>query len=328
MTTNANVSWNPRAHPMTRPPRMSYQNYTASRNPGASSATPRPNADQESDTRYVDSVKPTPRKTTTSTGNEGGNGEVELGWIRAAATRDEARAWGVTFHYNPTDIQTAVSPSADTIVGATAGDSTDTSMPVGVWGTGSVALTLYFNRIYDMNGSSGDYPTPLGSSPLGEDHWEMIRKLGTQWDVEYLYRAINGDPRADTVVDYKTSDYGVITPLAVDARLGPLAWRGTITRMDVNHLLFTPDYIPTFTVVSLTLTRQLTQGYEETGSASDGETAAGSAATTETPAVLINTMTSATTGQMSTKSTSKTSTNAAKKNMSGGAMTGYKIPQP
>ena len=269
--TGKTVAWNPRSHPLTRPPRLSYQNYTASRREDLSSS-PRTSGFEEAKVTGGDlfgvMTPDNAKKAREAT-------EVELGWIRTAeswAGDDASQPYGVTFHYNPTDIRMATNPNSDAIVGETISmENQDTSRLLGSFGTSTVSFDLYFNRIYDMNGSQKDYIAPLGKSPEGENHWEMLRKLGTQWDVEYLYRTINGKPFQDQMLSYKTADFGVVTARPVDVHLGPLAWRGTITSMTVNHIMFTPDFIPTFTTVSISLARQVTMGSPPDESADGGE---------------------------------------------------------
>ena len=263
---NPTVAWNPRAHPLTRPPRLSYQNYTASRQPTATTSPRSGNAEDAMTSiggLFGEQVKNDALKARNQQ-------EMELGWLRTSEMlEDVSQPYGITFHYNPTDIQLSSSPNGAVVNGQTLSNTTDTSNLLGTVGTSYVQVKLYLNRIYDMNGSPKDYPVALGKTPESEDHWEMLRKLGTQWDIEFLYRAVNGKPQKDKLLPYKTADFGVLTTSPVDIHLGPLAWRGAITSMSVNHILFTPDYIPTFSIVDLGLQRQVTMGDAPAADATD-----------------------------------------------------------
>lgn len=263
---NPTVAWNPRAHPLTRPPRLSYQNYTASRTPGATTSPRSGNAEDAATSwggLWGSKAQQDAKKAR-------GQAEMELGWLRTSEMlSDVDQPYGITFHYNPTDVQLSTSANGAIVNGRTLSDTSDRSNLLGTVGTSYVSLTIYLNRIYDMNGGPKDYPVALGKTPTGEDHWEMLRRLGTQWDIEFLYRAVNGKPQQDKLLPYTTADFGLLTTSPVDIHLGPLAWRGALTGMSINHIMFTPDYIPTFSTVQLNLTRQVTMGDPPAADAQD-----------------------------------------------------------
>ena len=75
---------------------------------------------------------------------------------------------------------------------------------------------------------------------------EWLRRYGTMADVEYLYRAVNDiNTTKKTLTDGLVSaDIGYMgfSLLAID--LGPMRYTGYITGISINHLLFTEDYIP------------------------------------------------------------------------------------
>ena len=74
---------------------------------------------------------------------------------------------------------------------------------------------------------------------------------GTMADLEYLFRAINGD--GFNVLGLDTSNIGYLMPTIVRLDLGPQKWVGIIKNIGVTHLAFTQDMIPIRTDVTLSL---------------------------------------------------------------------------
>jgi hypothetical protein len=87
---------------------------------------------------------------------------------------------------------------------------------------------------------------------------------GTIADVEYLYRAINGPGAGDTLWTNRrgiqTADIGYLIPTLLNIDIGPLAYRGYVTSLGVQHVRFTPDMIPISTRVSINLNLLATAG--------------------------------------------------------------------
>lgn len=80
---------------------------------------------------------------------------------------------------------------------------------------------------------------------------EQLMKKGTMADLEYLFRAINGD--GFEVLGESTSNIGYLMPTIVRLDLGPQKWVGILADISVTHLAFTQDMIPIRTDVMLTL---------------------------------------------------------------------------
>lgn len=313
MSNPIGVAWNPRAHPFTRPPRLSYQNYTPS-SAGMKDATPRGDA---GDIGAVlgGALGPVGSAIGRAVGNAASKDEVELGWIRTSKElTDVKQPYGITFHYNPTDVQIGLASSSDLVLGQDVAPHTAIPLTAGQSGNATVEFNLYLNRIYDMSATEKSYPTPLGKSPLGENHWSMIRKLGTQWDVEFLLRAINPDPKKSSILDYKSADIGAMPPGPVDVSLGPLMWRGVITSLSINHIMFTPEYVPMFTTIRVSLLRIMTADGGGDGSAASGEDG-------EDPEESsTNTPTDSASAESDVAKKKAASTNPAKKKAPGGKM--------
>jgi hypothetical protein len=97
-----------------------------------------------------------------------------------------------------------------------------------------------------------------------EDKLLDLFERGTIADVEYLYRAINGPGAGDTLWTNRrgiqTADIGYLIPTLLNIDIGPLAYRGYVTSLGVQHVRFTPDMIPISTRVSINLNLLATAG--------------------------------------------------------------------
>ena len=234
------ILWNPPAHNLTKPPRIAWQNYDLSKEFAQTT-----NDVVKSWDNGIIIDRTTVRGRLGALYTDPWMMDVGGGFVGK-------NRWGVQFHYNPTSI--TVSGQADPSIAAlTIGQSGS------ILGNGtiSVSLELYFNRIYDLSDPSGsNYPTKLSKTP--EDQLRYIQQFGTEYDIEYLYRVCNGDPRNVRGLSHKTADFGFLTQSLVRLDLGPFKYIGTISSMEIDHLLFTPTYIPTFTKVSISFLRQIT----------------------------------------------------------------------
>jgi hypothetical protein len=74
---------------------------------------------------------------------------------------------------------------------------------------------------------------------------------GTEADLEFLYRTVNGDGYSLLGVD--TSNISFLRPTIVRVDLGPQRLVGMIQAVDVSHLAFTRDMIPIRTDVQLSV---------------------------------------------------------------------------
>ena len=107
---------------------------------------------------------------------------------------------------------------------------------------------------FDWNGST---PLPLTSGySTVEDKVAQVLRKGTLADLEYLYRAANGDPREVTFSDEKTADVGMLGMTPMDLYLGPgIKYTVRVSSMSVQHAMFSSRMIPMFTEVSLNMVR-------------------------------------------------------------------------
>jgi hypothetical protein len=172
--------------------------------------------------------------------------------------------WGFKFIYNPTTI--SYSTSLDSSI-----DWLQASKDVSAFFGGNTTITfdLYLNRIADMSTLqnpatiSQHYPTGLT-----DEQKAGILTRGTEYDIEYLYRVVNGNPTNTTLLSdttQQTADFGYITGLPFWLHLHKnMIFKASLASISVNHVMFTGSMIPMLSVVSLSFIR-----YPETGKTGD-----------------------------------------------------------
>jgi hypothetical protein len=75
---------------------------------------------------------------------------------------------------------------------------------------------------------------------------------GTESDLEYLYRTVNGDGWTG-IGGRKTSNMGYLMPALIRVDLGNQKFVGVVSSVQVNHLAFTRDMVPIRTDVGITI---------------------------------------------------------------------------
>lgn len=100
-----------------------------------------------------------------------------------------------------------------------------------------------------------------GLGKLNQAKVQDLAKFGTMADLEYLFKALNGDGANQdgggwaTLLKKKTANIGFLSPSLMAFRFGPnaqqhLSFVGWITNLSINHTYFTEDMIPLRTTVS------------------------------------------------------------------------------
>lgn len=155
--------------------------------------------------------------------------------------------WGFRFHFNPNNvkIQTAfdggVFPNQADIF---------TGFQIFIHQQG-ISFSLLLNRIPDMTETSTKnyYPS------INSTDFANIKKWGTLVDLDYLYRAINGDYTVSDT-NWKTSDIGYISPNIVKVTLGKnWSFLALPQNVSVTHQQFNLDMTPVMTQVDLDFVR-------------------------------------------------------------------------
>jgi hypothetical protein len=179
----------------------------------------------------------------------------------------KANQWGFKFMYNPTSI------SYSTTSNNTVDFSNKNNDPSALMqGNSQVTFDLYLNRILDMTALQnaelmGNDPTvsDIGyGRPLGKDEMYGILYRGTEYDIEYLYRVLNGNPQSGSQLlsdEYKklggvTSDFGYTTAIPVWLWLHDnLRYYGSVSNFQVDHVMFDLRMVPILSVLSITFSR-------------------------------------------------------------------------
>lgn len=165
--------------------------------------------------------------------------------------------WGFRFSYNPQSIEygTTVDTSIDWML-----NSRDVANLLG--GNTSVSVKLYLNRIADMTELKsarvgGDFSKAYPRA-LSKEEIEGILYRGTEYDLEFLYRVLNGDPSKTSLLSYdgKSSDFGYITGTPCWFHLhNNMRYYGSMASLQVSHAMFTQEMVPMLSTVDVTFVR-------------------------------------------------------------------------
>lgn len=156
--------------------------------------------------------------------------------------------WGIAEGFNPEVLQSGADGGFG-VIGAGLFQST-------------VEFTLLLNRLGDMsyldsNGLISPAINPYPGNFNTAEDLQMIYKKGTMYDLEYLFRTING-PNAiyDSGLNGKTADRGYLTGSQVELHLGDgLRYSVRIGSISINHTLFNDRMVPLVSNVQLSCHR-------------------------------------------------------------------------
>ena len=215
----------------------------------------------------------------------------------SAAYRDGDYRYGFRFLYNPTTIQFTSPLTGDfspTALNDSAGNAIRPS--------GTMQMELLLNRIPDVTIPVTDYELTNGPKIDPQDLAEL-QKRGTMYDIDYLYRTVNGlwalnDPAdpADNSASatknrrkdkkegkegknkkdepayegeglgwpYESGDIGMLLPTSVWLSIGrSMRYYGWIQAISYTHEMFSADMVPMLTRLNLTFQRVLIGSKEE-----------------------------------------------------------------
>jgi len=170
--------------------------------------------------------------------------------------------WGFRFMYNPTTFiyQTSTNNSVDW----TLGPKNSAAL---LAGNSQVSFDIYINRIPDMNYWLNINPsldlsdTALYGRSLSTEEVQGIIYRGTEYDIEFLYRVLNGDPDANPLLlngswGGESADFGYTTAVPCWLYLNDnLRYYGSMANFSVNHVIFDARMVPILSVVSITFSR-------------------------------------------------------------------------
>lgn len=181
--------------------------------------------------------------------------------------------YGFRFHYNPQ----FVTQSYGSITGISPelleSGKDKTNMITTPASSSSISITLYLNRIEDMNALANfnvqepSYFAPINSDEKSLKYYpeivsasdrKLIKDFGTMYDLDFLFKAINGDMGGykSPLRGIETGDVGWLNGIAVEVHMGrKLRYLARVTNISVNHVQFTENMVPTLTTVVLTMAR-------------------------------------------------------------------------
>lgn len=186
----------------------------------------------------------------------------------------EDREYGFQFLWNPETISVNVARNME--ITPSAADSL--RVVTGVFpGQETFTLNLMLDRTNDFacmahnkkaglpnwNAYAGYYTAqyPAAAKQVFAKEIEKLMKQGTMYDLEYLFRSINGSgfggKEYANLLGRVTANIGYLQPTLLGIELGPtidsLSYVGWISNLSMNHTHFTENMIPLRTEVTLSV---------------------------------------------------------------------------
>lgn len=180
------------------------------------------------------------------------------GLKNAVASKVAVNQWGFRFMYNPTTF--GYQSSSNNSVDWTLGQSDPATL---LSGNSSVTFEVYINRIPDLKYLRLKNPKVSEKQVYGRDLTEVekqgILNRGTEYDIEFLYRVLNGDPLSKSLLlkyNGVTSDFGYTTGVPCWLVMNEnLRYYGSVASFSVNHAMFDLNMVPMLSTVSITFAR-------------------------------------------------------------------------
>jgi len=195
---------------------------------------------------------------------------------------NDPNQWGFRFMYNPNAITYTTQQSTKPI-DYTLGSKDTASL---LEGNQTINIELYINRVVDLSYLGVKYgrnaTKKISTRQMSEqeaygrslslDEREGILNRGTEYDLEFLYRCLTGNPVKNNPLlnDYlrKTgsANIGYITGIPLWLYLSDnMRYFGSISGFSLNHLIFNTEMVPTLSVLSLSFSRYPAQFANEGG---------------------------------------------------------------
>ena len=176
----------------------------------------------------------------------------------AVASKVAVNQWGYRFMYNPTTF--GYSSSSNNSVDWTLGQADPATL---LAGNSSVSFEVYINRIPDLKYLRLTNPkvpeTAVYGRALTTEEKQGILNRGTEYDIEFLYRVLNGDPLSKSLLlNYNgvTADFGYTTGVPCWLVLNEnLRYYGSVASFQVNHAMFDLNMVPMLSTVTITFAR-------------------------------------------------------------------------
>ena len=179
--------------------------------------------------------------------------------------------YGFRFHYNPQSIDQTIGTLQGISPELMMSGKDQANMITAPTQSSTISFQLYLNRIEDMNALANvvhvERSAPLITDADSKNYYpevvtqadrELIKDFGTMYDLEFLFKAVNGEMGGYTspLRSVKTADVGWLNGMAVEMHLGrKLRYLARIINISVKHILFTENMVPTLSVVTISAHR-------------------------------------------------------------------------
>lgn len=176
--------------------------------------------------------------------------------------------YGFRFHYNPQELNQTIGTLQGISPELMMSGKDQANMITPPTQSSTISFTLYLNRIEDMNVLANTTRTePLITDADSKNYYpevvtqadrKLIKDFGTMYDLEFLFKAVNGEMGGYTspLRGVKTADVGWLNGMAIEMHLGrKLRYLARIINISIKHILFTENMVPTLSIVSISAHR-------------------------------------------------------------------------
>lgn len=171
--------------------------------------------------------------------------------------------FGFRFLYNPTEVFMNWGVSTEIDAAKFVGGELMLNPVTDAASASSINFSVILNRIPDMslvneNGTlnaSNAYTSKSGT--ISAEHAKGIYEKGTMYDLEFLFKTVNGfNAEFVSSLNLTSADPGWLNSFPVELHLGKsLRYLVRVTNLEVNHKIFDHRMVPTFTVVNMVCKR-------------------------------------------------------------------------
>jgi hypothetical protein len=192
----------------------------------------------------------------------------KLDKLPGGSSAELTRFWGFRFLYNPQYV--SYNMSSNNKVDWTRPNENDAVLVASGIG-GSITVNILLDRVADMTTmraweASGRTASLQGIYPTGmtDEQCAGILHRGTEYDLEYLFRVINGNPQEVTLMGSDPTDglellsanMGYLTQLPFIFKVSErMRYKVIMQSISVEHSMFTREMIPIRSVVQINLER-------------------------------------------------------------------------
>ena len=178
------------------------------------------------------------------------------------------KLWGFRFLFNPSYI--SFNLSSNNQVDWTRPNENNAALVASGIG-GSISVNILLDRVSDMATmkqwkANGGGSMPQGNYPVAMDAEQCagILHRGTEYDLEYLFRVVNGNPQKVILMGESPNDglelysanMGYMTQLPFIFKISERQrYKVILQSINIEHSMFTRDMIPIRTVVQINLER-------------------------------------------------------------------------